>query len=269
MAAVEQMIAMKAVISLDKMELNSTRSCLPYVKGMMPNTAMKYRTTLETCLGAVLHSGVTEMSVVSVSGARYFLMFIDEAPGYVSPFYMKTKSEAEELIKRLVKCVERPTGSKGMKLNLNGGREYLKGCTELDADGIDICFTAYYTPEENGCAERMNRIIRNAIRPMLICSGAPANLCAEYLYTLCETINSEARAGHFTTPHEPFSGANQTVAQLRMFGYKVCMRVPEKERKSPRANARRGILLRLLFYGKYRVTMESDRNIFVGWPMPC
>lgn len=58
--------------------------------------------------------------------------------------------------------------SKVRKSILDGGREYLKGCTELDVDWIYISTTAYYMLEENTREERMDRTVTTAVRTMLI-----------------------------------------------------------------------------------------------------
>lgn len=49
------------------------------------------------------------------------------------------------------------------KFIFKGDRYYLRGCTEFEVDGINICSTTIYTPEENGRAERINRTLRNAV----------------------------------------------------------------------------------------------------------
>lgn len=146
--AIERMMAIKAVVRLDIVYLQPTRSFSICVEGTMLNPAMKLRTTLEMQPGTVLPTDVAEMSVIIFGGARYFLNFIGEASGHVSIFDMKTIGKAAEFLKRQVKWPERQTECKVRKIILDGHREYLKGCTKLDADGINISLTASYTPEE-------------------------------------------------------------------------------------------------------------------------
>lgn len=249
------MMAMNAVFGLDKVDLKPKKSCAPCIEETMPSTAMKSRTTLETRPSAVLHTDVAEISLISVGGSRYFVTLIDEASRHVSAFHKEIKAEAAEVLKRQVKWVERRTKSKLKKTVLDSAREYLKGCTELGADGIDIGTTAYYRPEEDGHAERMNRTVKNAVRTIRIHSGAPANLCAECLYAVCKANNHVVRAEHSTTPQELFTEVKPTFAHLWTFGCQVWVRVPDKKRKALEAKARPGILHRSISYGMYPVIM--------------
>lgn len=60
----------------------------------MINTPMKSRTHLETRPGAVRHTDVAEMVILSVRGAKYFITSIEEASGQVTTCHMKSKGEA-------------------------------------------------------------------------------------------------------------------------------------------------------------------------------
>lgn len=64
------------------------------------------------------------------------------------------------------------------KVILNEGKGYVKGTKELESDGTEICGIVGYAPKDNGHAERMNRIMKYAVRTMVLHSGASANLCA-------------------------------------------------------------------------------------------
>lgn len=48
----------------------------------------------------------------------------------------------------------------------------------------------------------MNHTIKNAVRTMLIHSGAPANLRAECLYAICKVRNRVVRAGRSMASQE-------------------------------------------------------------------
>lgn len=89
---------------------------------------------------------------------------------------MNTKCKAAQLLNRTVRWFERQTDRRLRRIALDGGRKYIKKKNELEEDGIEICVTAAYTPEENGGAERMNRTINNAVRTMLLYLDALANL---------------------------------------------------------------------------------------------
>lgn len=64
------------------------------------------------------------------------MIFSEEDSEHVTAFRMKTKDVAAELMKRYVKWSERQTNRKLKKIVPDGGKEYLKGCASLVADGI-------------------------------------------------------------------------------------------------------------------------------------
>lgn len=70
----------------------------------------------------------------------------------------------------------------GKDLALNGGKEYDKVTTDLQADRIDILATTSYIPEKNDRAARMHLIRKSAVRMALIHSRTDANLW-EVMYT--------------------------------------------------------------------------------------
>lgn len=127
------------------------------------------------------------------------------------------------------------------KIVLDGGKTYTSGSKELQADGIEICTGATYTPEDNGHSGRMSRTIKNVIRTMLLHSGAPENLRAECLYAICDAHNRLVRVERLEKPQELLTTEKPTVAPVCTFGWKVWTRVPGKRRKYLEAKALPGI----------------------------
>ena len=98
--------------------------------------------------------------------------FTDDFSRYATAFFIKHKSEVLSKFMEFVNMVEKQTGQTVKKLNIleqddvkvihsdNGGEytssNFVKFCTER---GILHEFTNAYTPQQNGVAERLNRII--------------------------------------------------------------------------------------------------------------
>lgn len=99
---------------------------------------------------------------------------------------------------------------------------------------------------------------------MLIHTGAPRNLSAEYLYAVHDARDRVVIAGCFTTPQELFTKLKPKDANLRTFGYKAWVQAPDKTERSLEATAYPGILHRATSYGKYRVMGEDGRMIHVS-----
>lgn len=102
----------------------------------MNNTPMRSQTTPETRPCAVLHPDLAEMNVSSVGGAEYFVNFIQDVFGHVSACHMKTKCQVTELLKQLVRWVERQMDCRVKKIATHGGKEYITGTKELKVDEI-------------------------------------------------------------------------------------------------------------------------------------
>lgn len=68
----------------------------------MTNTQMKSCRHVEVRPGPVVHANVAEFNERSLDGAKYFVIFIDGASGFVRAIHMKIKGEADELLKEHV-----------------------------------------------------------------------------------------------------------------------------------------------------------------------
>lgn len=97
--AIKHMMAVKSVIGVEKMDLQTTKRCAACIEVTMPNTALKSKKTLETRPRAVLDTGAAQISVIYVSDVSYFVTFINKASEHVSAFLMTPKAEAAELLK--------------------------------------------------------------------------------------------------------------------------------------------------------------------------
>eukprot|EP00253_Pinus_taeda_P025753 PITA_25753 len=94
--------------------------------------------------------------------------------------------------------------------------EFLRFCRE---NGIQKKFTARYTPQQNGVAERKNRTIMDMARSMLKAKHLPNDYwaeainCAAYILNKCPT-----KAVMNKVPEEAWSGRKQGVTHMKVFG---------------------------------------------------
>ena len=102
----------------------------------------------------------------------------------------------------------------------NGGEfksdEFVKFCRER---GIRREYTAPYSSEQNGIAERMNRTIQERVVSMLQHSGLSDGFWAEVLLTAVDIINmSPSRPLGLKIPLEIWTGRKPNYDKLRIFG---------------------------------------------------
>lgn len=118
------------------------------------------------------------MSTPSLGGARYFATFIDDCSTYTEIVTLKENSEIFSVFKTYNSPVEKQTGKLIKKIRSDNPKEYLsKQFTEyLKEEGITRQLSTDYMPQQNGVAERANRIIVEMARTMLTESKLPLTL---------------------------------------------------------------------------------------------
>ena len=124
----------------------------------------------------LVHSDVCgKINTKSLSGAEYFVTFIDDKTHFVWMYVLKHKSQVFEKFLEWKAMVERSTGRKLKTLRTDNGGEYTS--TQfgdyLRSEGIRHELTVPKTPEQNGVAERMNRTLIETVRSMLADAKLP------------------------------------------------------------------------------------------------
>ena len=113
------------------------------------------------------------LSVVSFSGYKYFLTFIDDFSRRTWVYFLKLKSEVFNKFLAFKAFVEKQSGHQILKLRSDNGGEYVKNdfinfCTE---HGIQMQHTVPYTPQQNGVAEKKNHTLKEMANCMLQSKG--------------------------------------------------------------------------------------------------
>ncbi|GJS54971.1 zinc finger, CCHC-type containing protein [Tanacetum coccineum] len=147
---------------------------------------------LEFCENYVLGKSTRGPSwVESMSGCRYFLSIVDDYSRRVWVHFLRHKNEAFSKFKEWKQLVENQTGRKLKKLITDNGLEF---CNQefnnlYKESGIERHLTVVETPQQNGLAERMNRMLLNKFRCLLIQSALPDSFWAEATVTAAYLIN--------------------------------------------------------------------------------
>ena len=97
------------------------------------------------------------------------LTFIDDYTRKTWVYFLKYKSEVFEKCFHFKALIENQCGQHIKALRTDRGGEYMsKLCMHFCREnGIHKKFTARYTPQQNGVAERKNRTIMDMVRSMM------------------------------------------------------------------------------------------------------
>ena len=117
--------------------------------------------------------------------------------------------------------VEFKTRKKLKKLRTDNGLEFLN--FEFDQfsrdEGIVRHKTVSYTPQQNGLVERMNRILLERVRCMMLEAGVPKKFWGEAVNIAAYLVNRYPSAElDFKTPEEVWTGHLPKFNNLRVFG---------------------------------------------------
>nr|GEZ93556.1 putative ribonuclease H-like domain-containing protein [Tanacetum cinerariifolium] len=131
------------------------------------------------------------MWVASINGKKYILVIVDAYSRYSWVYFLHSKDETPEIIKKFIAQAQLNYKAKIYKIRTNNGTEFKN--TNLKAYyeklGIMQQFSTARTPQQNGVVERRNRTLIEAARTMLIFSRLPKFLLAEAVATACFTQN--------------------------------------------------------------------------------
>ena len=188
----------------------------------------------------LVHSDVCSTSEKSLGGAQYFVTFIDDHSRKVWVYPLKTKDQVLQIFKEFHASVERETGRKLKCLRSDNGGEY-RGPFEAycKVHGIQHEKVPPKTPQLNGLAEIMNRIIAEKVRCMFSHSKLPKTFWGEVVKTTVDLINlSPSRPLNGEIPKEVWFRKKASYGHLRVFGCKAFIHILKDERAKLDAKAK-------------------------------
>jgi transposase InsO family protein len=106
-------------------------------------------------------------------------------------YFIKNKSETFAKLIEFRTLVERQTEKPMKMIRTDGGGEYVNDDMKeyLTKHGIRHEITVPYNPEQNGVAERYNRMMIERVRAMMHSGGIPKDLWAEIARTAVYLCN--------------------------------------------------------------------------------
>jgi hypothetical protein len=132
------------------------------------------------------------------------------------------------MVRNTVARLELQSGKKLKAVRTDQGIEYLNGemAAYFGEKGVIHQSTARYSPEQNGVAERLKRVLMERARAMLIESGLPDEMWAEAVVTANYIRNRTPVSAHGKMPWDALYEKKPDVSHMRVFGARAFMHVP-------------------------------------------
>lgn len=149
---------------------------------------------------------------------------MDDFSRRTTVLFMKTKDETLEKIKKYINWMENKFSRNPKVLKVDNGTEYINKEVEkfLTEKGIELQTTAPYSPPQNGTAERVNRMLVELARAMLIGRSLPTFLWEEAVAHAVYLRNrASTRSLKGKTPDEMWTGKRPDVSHFQEFGCDV------------------------------------------------
>ncbi|GJT94812.1 retrovirus-related pol polyprotein from transposon TNT 1-94 [Tanacetum coccineum] len=160
------------------------------------------------------------MRIASINGKLYVLVIVDDYSCYTWVLFLRSKDEAPEEIKTLLKKITVLLQALVIIIRTDNGTEFKNQVLQeyFNSVGISHQASSVPTPQQNGVVEQRNRTLVEAARTMLIFSCAPLFLWAEANATACHTQNRSIIHRRFEkTPYELFNGRKPGISFLHVF----------------------------------------------------
>ncbi|GKA04295.1 retrovirus-related pol polyprotein from transposon TNT 1-94 [Tanacetum coccineum] len=112
------------------------------------------------------------MRVASINGKKYILVIVDDYSRYTWVYFLHSKDETPEIIKKFIAQAQLNYKAKVCKIRTDNGTEFKNATLKAHYEKLGIMqqFSTARTPQQNGVVERRNRTLVEAARTMLIFS---------------------------------------------------------------------------------------------------
>lgn len=208
-------------------------SCDPCMRGKMTRLPFPASTTRTTRPLELIHTDVGgPMDVKTPGKDRYQVVVIDDFSRYRAVVPVETKGLAKNVLMATLNQWETQLGRRVKTIRRDGGDEYKGDSIRewLETKGIETQTSVRYSPEQNGVAERYNRVLQERVLATLADSRLGKKWWAEAGKAVNYVNNRIPSRGQDKTPYELFYGKAPDVSNLRVFGCRVWAHVPSAVR---------------------------------------
>ena len=198
-------------------------------------------------------------------GNRYLITFIDDHSRFTHVYLMRTKDQAFDMFKCYKTLAENQLEKKIKILRSDRGGEYfpIEFTGFCEENGLIHQTSAFYTPQQNGLAERKNRTLVDMINAMLMHAKLPTNLWEETLLTACHVHNRIPSKKTKTSPYEIWKGRKLNLSYLRVWGCIAYYRFPNPKRTKLGPRALKNVFVGYAENSKAYRLLDKDSNVII------
>ncbi|KAK9065379.1 hypothetical protein SSX86_016762 [Deinandra increscens subsp. villosa] len=204
-------------------DFSSVEKCVACAKGKQHK--LPHRPKVTNSVSSVLqllHMDLFgPMQVQSISKFSYCLVIVDDYSRFTWVFFLSNKYETPALVKQFVTLIENQLSKRVKAIRSDNGTEFKNAELNMfcGEKGIERQFSAPYTPQQNGVAERRNRTLIEAARTMMCEAKLPIFFWAEAVNTACYVQNRVLlNKRHEQTPYQIIYGEKPKVGYFKTFG---------------------------------------------------
>ena len=140
----------------------------------------------------LIHSDIWgPSSILNISGARWFVTFIDDCTRVTWVFLLKQKSDVSTIVPRFLSMVHTQFGKQIKRFKTDNAKDYFNQSISslFLQQGIIHESSCVYSPQQNGLAERKNRHLLEVTRALLFQHNVPKHFSGEALLAATFLIN--------------------------------------------------------------------------------
>jgi transposase InsO family protein len=195
----------------------------------------------------LIHSDVcVPMPSSSIRGYVYYVSFIDDYSRKTWIYFLKSKDEVFNKFMEFKVLIENLSKRKIKILRSENGGEYTSKEFVIFCRDVRMKreLTTPYNPQQNGVAERKNKMITEAVKTMIHDQDLPMCLWEEATMEVVYVQNRLSHSGlGFKTPEEMFIGKKPEVSHLKIFGYLVFIHITKEKRNKLEPSKKKGIFV--------------------------
>ncbi len=177
---------------------------------------------------------------------------------------MTTKGQTFDTFQRFIRQAKHQSGKKLKHLRTDFGEKFANQVFEeyKAKDGIKWEPSAYYTPEQNGKAKRLNNTLMSTVHLILSAMHLPKTLWDELIKTVAYLKNRNPGINGITS----YEFGNQTrpnLSNLKVVGFRTWVHIPKEKRVKLYVRSWQGIFIGYKGKNQYQVYYPRTRNVHI------